>query len=104
MEEAYSHELSSLGFWPGGGNLQYPAYYSYAVPEPAGFAAARIRPESAFYSKELGEFILPYDEVRKASNPGEMLLEFAESSYEAAADLGNWDRASLERGDARTAS
>ena len=99
MEEAYSHEVSSLGFWPGGGSIPYPVYYSYASPQPAGFAEARVLPESAFYSKDLGEFILPYDDVRRAGNPEEMLLEFAQTSYDAAADLGRWDRASLERGD-----
>ena len=103
MEEAYSHELSSLGFWPGGGAISYPAYYSYASPEPEGFSTAQVRPESAFYSKDLGEFILPYDEVRQASDPDRVLLEFAQSSYEAAADFGRWDRASLERGYAQPA-
>lgn len=97
MEEAYSHELSSLGFWPGGGAVPYPVFYSYASPEPAGFAQAQVGPEGAFYNKELGEFILPYDEVRQAENPDEALLRFAESSYAAAAELGNWDRAALER-------
>ncbi len=101
MEEAYSHELSTLGFWPGGGNLPYPAYYSYAVPEPAGFREAQVRPEGAFYNEEMGEFILSYDDVRKASNPDAVLLEFAQSTYEAAADLGNWDRTALERDEAR---
>jgi hypothetical protein len=101
MEEYYSHEQSSLGFWPGGGAVPYPAYYSYVVPQPAGFAEAGVRPAHAFHSKDLGEFILPYDDVRKAANPDDVLLEFAQSTYEAAADLGNWDREGLERGDAR---
>lgn len=97
MEEAYSRELSSVGFWPGGGAVPYPAYYSYVVPEPPGFAEAQVRPAGAFYSKDLGEFILPYDEVRTAASPDEVLLEFAQSTYEAAADLGRWDREGLER-------
>jgi Family of unknown function (DUF5996) len=94
--EAYSHEVSSCGFWPGAGFGQ-PAFYSYAYPEPAGFAAATVRPDSAFYSRELQEFILPYDAVRRAVAPHEALLQFLESTYAAAADLGHWDRAALER-------
>lgn len=97
MEEAYSHEVSSLGFWPGGGAVPYPVFYSYAAPAPADFAEAHVLPTSAFYSKELGEFILPYDYVRTAANPDEMILEFAQTTYEAAADLGSWDRKGLER-------
>lgn len=99
MEEAYSHEVSSLGFWPGGGAVSYPAFYSYALPEPAGFAEASVRPSGAFFSKDLGEYLLPYDEVRKAGDPDRALMEFAQSTYEAAANLGRWDRAALERGD-----
>lgn len=95
--EAYSHEVSSAGFWPGGGGIDYPAFYSYAYPAPEGFAQAEVRPTGAFYSQELGEFILPYDEVRTASSPDEVLLEFLQSTYEAAADLGHWDRGALER-------
>jgi hypothetical protein len=94
--EAYSHEVSSCGFWPGAGFGQ-PAFYSYAYPEPAGFAAATVRPDSAFYSGELQEFVLPYDAVRRAVAPREALLQFLESTYVAAADLGHWDRAALER-------
>jgi hypothetical protein len=94
--EAYSHEVSSCGFWPGAGFGQ-PAFYSYAYPEPAGFAAATVRPDSAFYSRELQEFVLPYDAVRRAVAPREALLQFLESTYVAAADLGHWDRAALER-------
>ena len=94
--EAYSHEVSSCGFWPGGGPIAYPAYYSYAYPEPAGFAQAPIKPASGFYSKDLREFILPYDEVRNAQLPENTLLEFLQTTYEAAADLAKWDRASLE--------
>jgi len=95
--EAYSHEVSSCGFWPGGGPIPYPAFYAYAYPEPAGFAAASVRPEAAFYSTDLREFILPYDAVRQADSPDDTLLAFLQSTYEAAANLGNWDRACLER-------
>lgn len=95
-QEAYSHEVSSCGFWPGGGAIAYPAFYSYAYPEPPGFAKARVKPDSAFYSDDLHEFILPYDGVRQSSSPDDTLLEFLQTTYEAAADLGKWDRASLE--------
>jgi hypothetical protein len=94
--EAYSHEVSSAGFWPGGGAIDYPAFYSYAYPAPDGFAAAKVRPDAAFFSKELGEFILPYDAVRTAANPDEALLAFLQSTYEAAADAAKWDRDALE--------
>ena len=94
--EAYSHEVSSCGFWPGGGPIAYPTYYSYAYPEPEGFAAAPIKPVSAFYSTDLREFILPYDEIRTAQSPEDTLLSFLQTTYEAAADLAKWDRASLE--------
>ena len=94
--EAYSHEVSSAGFWPGGGANDYPAFYSYAYPVPAGFAAAPVRPEAAFFHQALGEFILPYDAVRGAATPDEMLLEFLQSTYEAAANAAGWDRAALE--------
>jgi hypothetical protein len=94
--EAYSHEVSSAGFWPGGGAIDYPAFYSYAYPVPEGFAAAKVRPDAAFFSKELGEFILPYDAVRSAAQPDETLLEFLQSTYEAAADAAKWDRDALE--------
>ncbi|MBN9042634.1 MAG: hypothetical protein BGP05_13330 [Rhizobiales bacterium 62-47] len=94
--EAYSHEVSSAGFWPGGGAIDYPAFYSYAYPAPDGFAAARVRPDEAFFSSDLGEFILPYDAVRSAPQPDAALLAFLQSTYEAAADLANWDRAALE--------
>jgi hypothetical protein len=95
--EAYSHEVSSAGFWPGGGPVAYPAFYSYAYPEPPGYATAAVRPAAAFYSPDLREFILPYDAVRQAATPDEALLEFLQTTYEAAADLGRWDRAALER-------
>jgi hypothetical protein len=95
--EAYSHEVSSAGFWPGGGGpIDYPAFYSYAYPAPEGFAAAKARPAEAFFSKELGEFLLPYDAVRTARDPDAALMTFLQSTYDAAADLGKWDRASLE--------
>jgi hypothetical protein len=95
--EAYSHEVSSCGFWPGGGAVPYPAFYSYAYPEPDGFAGAAIGPAGAFYSPDLREFILPYDVVRESADPDETLLRFLQSTYEAAAELGGWDRAALER-------
>jgi hypothetical protein len=94
--EAYSHEVSSAGFWPGSGAIDYPAFYSYAYPEPAGFRATKIRPEAAFFSEALGEFILPYDAVRLAAQPDQALLEFLQSTYEAAANAAKWDRAALE--------
>jgi hypothetical protein len=96
VREAYSHEVSSAGFWPGGGGIDYPAFYSYAYPTPNGFASASVRPAQAFFSKELGEFILPYDAVRTAADPTTMLLEFLRSTYEAAAESAKWDRESLE--------
>ena len=96
--EAYSHEVSSCGFWPGSGPISYAAFYSYAYPEPAGFVAAAIKPLAGFYSTDLGEFILPYDDVRKSQSPDETLLDFLQATYEAAADLAHWDRPALERG------
>ncbi len=96
-QEAYSHEVSSAGFWPGSpGPVDYPAFYSYAYPAPEGFAAAKVKPDAAFFSKELGEFILPYDAVRTARDPDATLMEFLQSTYAAAADLAKWDRAALE--------
>jgi len=95
--EAYSHEVSSCGFWPGGGTIPYAAFYSYAYPEPAGFAAAAVKPEAAFYSAEFREFVLPYDVVRESKFPDSTLLDFLQTSYEAAADLAQWDRTALER-------
>jgi hypothetical protein len=94
--EAYSHEVSSAGFWPGSGALDDPAFYSYAYPAPKGFAEAKLRPAEAFFSKELGEFILPYDAVRRAREPARTLMDFLQTSYDAAADLAHWDRAALE--------
>jgi hypothetical protein len=96
--ESYSHEVASCGFWPGSGPIDYPAFYAYAYPEPAGFAQARVRPDAAFYSKELGEFILPYDAVRTAGDPDKALLDFLQSTYEAAAISAKWDREALECG------
>lgn len=94
--EAYSHEVSSAGFWPGGTVSPTPIFYAYAYPTPEGFAEARVEPSAAFWSEEMGEFMLPYDEVRQAPDPDEHLMAFLESTYEAAADLAGWDRASLE--------
>jgi hypothetical protein len=94
--EAYSHEVSSAGFWPGSGAVDYPAFYSYAYPEPAGFRTTEVRPDAAFFSEALGEFILPYDAVRSADDPDEALLDFLQSTYEAAAISGKWDREALE--------
>ncbi|MBV8790691.1 MAG: hypothetical protein JO205_07200 [Pseudolabrys sp.] len=96
-QEAYSHEVSSAGFWPGGGGvIDFPAFYSYAYPAPEGFAQAKVKPAAAFYSAQLGEFIVPYDDVRKSADPDAALMDFLQSTYDAAADLGKWDRAALE--------
>jgi Family of unknown function (DUF5996) len=94
--EAYSHEVSSAGFWPGDAGTTFPAFYSYAYPAPKGFADARPEPAGAYFDRKLGEFILPYDLVRTAADPEAMLMAFLESSYRAAADLGGWDRDALE--------
>ena len=96
VRDAYSHEVSSAGFWPGGGGVDYPAFYSYAYPEPEGFRSSAVEPSAAFYSEPLREFILPYDAVRLASDPDATLLAFLTSTYEAAARTGNWDRSALE--------
>jgi Family of unknown function (DUF5996) len=93
MREAYSHEVSSAGFWPGGGGIDYAAFYSYAYPEPHGFRTASIEPRGAAFNETLGEFILPYDAVRAAADPDAALLAFLNSTYEAAARNANWDRA-----------
>lgn len=95
--EAYSHEVSSCGFWAGGGPIRYAAFYAYAYPEPPGFAQAAVEPREAFYSTDLREFILPYDVVRRSATPDDTLHAFLQSTYEAAADLGKWDRRALER-------
>jgi hypothetical protein len=96
MREAYSHELSSAGFWPGGAGIGYPAFYSYAHPPPVGFSASAVEPKEAFFSEALGEFLLPYEAVRTAPDPDAALLAFLQSTYEAAATEGKWDRAALE--------
>lgn len=93
--EAYSHEVSSLGFWPGNEMMPDPIFYSYAYPEPRGFSEAKVRPPAASYNPQLKEFVLRYDDLRKADAPDAMLLEFARSTYDAASTLGNWDRAAL---------
>jgi hypothetical protein len=95
--EAYSHEVSSCGFWPGSEQMPQPVFYSYAYPEPERFSRATVRPEGAGYNSELREFIFPYDEARQSASPDDALLEFLQSSYEAAADFGAWDRTELER-------
>jgi hypothetical protein len=94
--EAYSHEESSAGFWPGSGAVDYPAFYSYAYPEPAGFRTSKVRPDAALFSETLGEFLLPYDAVRTAPDPDQTLLDFLQSTYEAAAISAKWDRDALE--------
>jgi Family of unknown function (DUF5996) len=96
MREAYSHEVSSAGFWPGGGGIDYAAFYSYAYPEPDGFRSSAVAPAGASFNAALGEFLLPYDSVRAAPDPDAALLAFLQSTYEAAADAGKWDRAALE--------
>ena len=98
--EAYSHEVSSAGFWPGGGGapVDDAAFYSYAYPAPEGFAAATVKPAAALWSKELGEFLLPYTAMRSAADPDTTLMDFLQSTYDAAADLAKWDRATLECG------
>ena len=94
--EAYSQEVSSLGFWPGNDMVPQAIFYSYAYPEPQGFAQSTVKPDAASYNPQLKEFVLPYDVVRAAASPAEMLLDFAQSTYDAASNLGNWDRAALE--------
>jgi len=104
VREAYSQEVSSCGFWPGGGPVPYAAFYSYAYPEPAGFSEARVEPGASFYSTDLHEFVLPYDAVRQSQSPDETLLAFLQTTYAAAADLAHWDRSLLERRDASASS
>ena len=96
VQEAYSHEVSSAGFWPGGEGVDDAAFYSYAYPEPEGFSNATVQPREATYHAQLGMFLLPYEVVRCAESPDQVLLSFLESTYAAAADLGRWDRAALE--------
>jgi len=95
--EAYSHEVSSCGFWPGNGGFGQAAFYSYAYPQPVGFGEAPITVPGAFYSKEIGEFVLPYDSIRQTDRPRELLMQFLQETYQAAAELAQWDRAALER-------
>ena len=99
--EAYSHEVFSAGFWPGSGVVQEAAFYTYAAPEPAGLRDALLRPSAAYYQPEMSIFILPYNAMRTAESPVETLMEFLESTYDAAAELGKWDRDALERSGAR---
>ncbi len=99
--EAYSHEVSSAGFWPGGGGVGEPSFYAYAYPAPDGFADAKVSPDAARFDPALGEFLLPYRAVRAAPDPDAMLLAFLQSTYEAAADRAGWDRAGLECGEGR---
>jgi len=101
MTEAYSHECSSCGFWPGNDRLPEPAFYAYAYPEPAGYAERPAGAEGAYYHPELGEFILPWESVRTAADPEAAVLAFCRATYAAAADLGGWDRAALERSSTR---
>jgi len=96
MREAYSHEVISHGFWPGSGPVLEPAFYAYAVPEPAGFKETPIRPDGAYYHRDLGEFILPYEAVRAADSPEKAIQAFVDSTYESGATLAGWDRAALE--------
>jgi hypothetical protein len=98
MREAYSHEVSSAGFWPGGGPIDYAAFYSYAYPTPDGFKQARVEPKGAVFNETLGEFLLPYDAVRTAADPEAALLAFLQTTYAAAADAGTWDRTALDCG------
>jgi Family of unknown function (DUF5996) len=95
--EAYSHEVSSVGFWPGSGDVKAPAFYSYMAPEPRGFKEANVMPDAAHYEKQLGEFLLTYEDVRSAESPTASLFQFCQSTYEVGTSLGNWDRSVLER-------
>jgi hypothetical protein len=97
VREAYSHECISAGWWPGGGPLPEPAYYAYSYPEPSGFSQAEVGPAEAYYHADLKEFVLPYEAVRTARHPEEILLQFLRTTYEAGANLGGWDRQALER-------
>ena len=103
MRDAYSHECSSAGFWPGGPTLDHAVFYSYAYPAPQGFAGRPVRPGGAFFIQELGEFLLPYDVVRTARDPESHLMEFLQSTYEAAAETAHWDRGALDCAQGRLA-
>jgi hypothetical protein len=96
--EAYSHEVISAGFWPGGGDIKGAAFYAYAAPEPAGFAKQKVQPAAAFYHPQIKEFLLMYDDLRTAASPRRALLSFLQSTYDAGANLAHWDRKDLERG------
>jgi hypothetical protein len=96
-QEAYSHEVSSVGFWPGTSGISDAAFYSYAAPEPNGFKQADVKPNAAAYNPGLGEFLLAYEDVRRSESPSSSLLQFCQSTYDAAANLGKWDRLALER-------
>jgi hypothetical protein len=96
--EAYSHEVISAGFWPGGGDVKGAAFYAYAAPEPAGFSEQKVKPAEAFYHPQLKEFLLMYDDVRRSASPREALLIFLQSTYDAGANLAHWNRKELERG------
>jgi hypothetical protein len=96
MQEAYSHEVISAGWWPGSGEIQEAAFYCYSAPTPAGFSEQSVLPKDAFYHSGLGEYLLMYDAVRRATSPTGMLMDFLQSTYEAGAKTGKWDRASLE--------
>jgi hypothetical protein len=91
MQEAYSHEVSSCGFWPGNEQSPVPIFYAYCYPTPAAFADQPVEPETAFYSQEMGEFILPYEAVQQSEDPEATLMQFLKSTYRAAALTGNWD-------------
>lgn len=95
--EAYSHEVSSVGFWPGDAETPYPAFYAYASPEPAGYGQAAVQPTAAFYDKDAGQFRLRYDDVRNAADPRQALLDFCRTTHQAVATLATWDRKELER-------
>ena len=97
MREAMSHEQISCGFWPGNDSFPTPAYYAFTSPEPPGLPTAAIRPATAFYGQQMGEFLLRYDDVRNTPSPEQALLPFFQSTYEAGATLGKWDREALER-------
>jgi hypothetical protein len=97
MREAYSHEVSSAGFWPGGGEIKGPAFYSYTTPEPAGFKTSAVLPKQAYYHQGIGEFLLMYDDIRGAASPESELTDFLQTTYQAGANLAKWDRAALER-------
>jgi hypothetical protein len=101
--EAYSHEVSSCGFWPGNRQFKNAAFYAYSAPSPAGLEQQPVRPEAAYWDSQFGEFILKYDDARAASTPEQSILDFCQSAYEAGAKLAQWDRENLERGKATSA-